>query len=243
MKLFFYRLFRIQKIKSWLWSLLKHGNLRYFVVNTRYKFLEKNMRFLNYENESIGELTVKYNLTAFDIPRAAFGCGGRMEPLIYPIVSYYRKNRNLIKILVVGCRSEDDVFWLRSYGFSDTYGLDLFTYSKYTLIGDIHNTGYPEGLYDVVLLGWMISYTKDPATVFKECKRILKPEGLLGVGLDHNPKQHVDGIKPPRMNPLNSSGEIKKMLDETISHKLVYEYDHYCEDDGRCVIISKMMPN
>ncbi|MBA2611411.1 MAG: class I SAM-dependent methyltransferase [Bacteroidetes bacterium] len=200
------------------------------------------MKFGNYENESIGETTVKHNLSAFNIPRAAFGCGGRMELLIYPLVGYYRKNRESIKILVVGCRSEDDILWLKSYGFTNTFGLDLFSYSKYILIGDIHNTGFEAGSYDVVLLGWMISYTKDPAVVFKECKRILKEDGLLGIGLDHNPKQDAEGIKPPRVNTLNSTQSIKKVLDESIKHKVVVEYDHYYSDDDRCVVISKMLP-
>lgn len=242
MKTFLYRLFKVQKIRRSFWSLLKHYDIRYFIVSLRYKFLKKNMKFGNYENESIGELTVKHNLSAFDIPRAAFGCAGRMELLIYPLVAYYRKNRESIKVLVVGCRTEDDIFWLRSYGFTDTYGFDLFSYSKNILIGDIHNTGFEKGTYDVVLLGWMISYTKDPGLVFKECKRILKEDGLLGVGLDHNPKQKVDGIKPPRVNNLNSTADIKQLFNETINHKVVVEYDHYYDDDDRCVVISKMLP-
>ncbi len=240
MKLFFYRLLRVQQVRTNMWSLLKHYNLRYFIINLRYKLLKRNMKFGNFENESIGELTVKHNLSAFNIPRAAFGCGGRMELLIYPLVAYYRKNRSSIKVLIVGCRSEDDIYWLRSYGFLDTYGLDLFSYSKNILIGDIHNTGFADGSYDVVLLGWMISYTKDPGSVFKECKRILKPGGLFGVGLDHAPNQHIDGIKPPRVNTLNSTTDMKKLMDETIKHKVVFEYDHYYDDDDRCVVISKM---
>ena len=32
-------------------------------------------------------------------------------------------------------------------------------------------------------------------------------------------------------------------MDEVINHKLGFEYDYYCDDDGQCVIISKMMPN
>ncbi|HEY1037865.1 MAG TPA: class I SAM-dependent methyltransferase [Bacteroidia bacterium] len=243
MKVFLYRFFRIQKIKRSIWALLKHADIRYFVVSWRFRFLKHKMRFGNFENQQIGETTVKHNLSAFDIPRAAFGCGGRMELLIYPIVSYYRNNRSLIKILVVGCRSEDDIFWLKSYGFSDTYGLDLFSYSKNILIGDIHNTTFADNTYDVVLLGWMISYTKDPEAVFKECRRILKKDGLLGVGLDHNVMQDVEGIKPPRVNTLNSTASIIESMNAVIDHKVVLEFDHYREDDARCVVISKMISN
>jgi SAM-dependent methyltransferase len=241
MKTFFYRLLRIQKIRRAFWSLLKHYDIRYFVVNLRYMFLKKNMKFGNYENESIGELTVKHNLSAFNFKRAAFGCEGRMELLIYPLVSYFRNNRESVKILVVGCRSEDDILWLKAYGFTNTVGLDLFSYSKHILIGDIHNTGFPEKTYDVVLLGWMISYSKDPLTVFKECNRILKDGGLLGVGLDYNVNQDAEGIKPPRVNTLNSTGEIKKVLDAAAKNKVFVEFDHDYENDARCVVISKML--
>lgn len=243
MKTFFYRLLRVQKIRRAFWSLLKHESIRYFIVSWRFRFLKHKMRFGNYANEQIGETTVKHNLSAFDMPRAVFGCGGRMELLIYPIVSYYRNNRSLIKILVVGCRSEDDIFWLKSYGFTDTYGLDLFSYSKHILIGDIHNTTFADKTYDVVLLGWMISYTKDPGAVFKECRRILKDDGLLGVGLDYNAVQDVEGIKPPRVNTLNSTASMIDLMSATINHKVVLEFDHYREDDARCVVISKMNPN
>ena len=227
---------------SILLGFLRFYPIRLLYVRFRYWWLKKKMRFSEEQSSKIGEQTIAHNLSAFQSPPAAvFGCNGRMGLLIYPVVSYYVNNRQSRKILIVGCRSEDDIFWMRSYGFVNTMGFDLFSYSNNILVGDIHKTNFEDNSFDVVLLGWMISYSKDPICVITECRRILKPEGLLGIGIDHNPNQDRDGIRPPRVNTLNSTSDITNLLDSTIKHKVVFEYDHYPEEDYRCVIISRVL--
>lgn len=224
-------------LKSILIQLLKYRRIRFLVVKYRYLFLKKNMRFYDGDSSSIAQKTVAYNLTAFD-SASGFGCGQRMGLLIYPIVAYNTSNkidRSKLKILIVGCRTEDDLFWMKAYGFKNTLGLDLFSYSKYILLGDIHKTDFPDDSFDVILLGFMIAYSRDPFSIIKECKRILKPNGLLGISLDY--------IAPEKMDPnlystgeisnsLNSSEDIISLLDSTIKHKVLFEYDHYNQKDG-----------
>ena len=94
---------------------LRFYRLRYWIVRIRYAVLKRNMRFAEYRTPQIGEKTVSHNLSAFKYPRAAFGCGGRMGLLIYPIIGYFTKDREKQKILAVGCRTEDDIYWLRAY--------------------------------------------------------------------------------------------------------------------------------
>jgi len=199
------------------------------------------MRFAEYRTPQIGEKTVSHNLSAFKYPRAAFGCGGRMGLLIYPIIGYFTKDREKQKILAVGCRTEDDIYWLRAYRFRDTYGFDLFSYSNNILVGDIHKTTFPDHTYDVILLGWVLSYSKDPAAIIKECKRILKPGGLLGIGIEHNPHQNTEGVGAVRANLLNSTNDLIKLLDSTIEHKIVFEYDHYHPSERGSVIITRVL--
>jgi SAM-dependent methyltransferase len=216
--------------------------IRFWVVKTRYSLLKKNMKFLKTGSDNIGEQTVAHNLSAF-MTDAAFGCGERMGLLIYPVIAFY-SFETIIKyekrVLIVGCRTEDDIYWMKSYGFSQTLGFDLFSYSRHVLIGDIHKTDFENEKFDVVLLGWMISYSKDPEIVIKECRRILKPGGLLGIGVDHDPNQNVNGIKPPRVNTLNSSKDIINLLDSNIKHKILFEYDHYNikDNDHSTTVIS-----
>jgi SAM-dependent methyltransferase len=219
---------------------LKLNKVRYWYVTRRFKKLKKNLRFHESISDDVGINTIKHNLTAFDVA-AGFGCGGRMNILIFPIAAIYVNLEHKTKILIVGCRTEDDIFWMKSYGFNDTLGFDLFSYSDLVVTGDIHKTDFADNTFDVVLLGWMISYSKNPEAVFKECARIIKPNGHLGVGLDHNPTQKDENIGNLRMNYLNSAGDITKVLDDNIQHKPFLTYDHTNENDYRSVVITQIL--
>jgi len=217
-------------IKNIFIQLLKFRRIRFLIVKYRYLFLKKRMKFFDGGSKSIAEKTIRHNLTAFNSD-SGFGCGQRMGLLIYPVVAHYTFSRipkAQKKVLIVGCRTEDDIFWMKAYGFENTFGFDLFSYSKYVLVGDIHKTDFESGSFDIVLLGWMIPYTKDPKTVILECRRILKSGGLLGIGIQHVPTEEKDAVA----NTLNSSGDIISLLDETLEHKVLFEYDHYNQKDG-----------
>ncbi|MEO8414436.1 MAG: class I SAM-dependent methyltransferase [Ginsengibacter sp.] len=221
---------------------LRFKNIRFWFVKKRYSLLKKNMRFKKDGSNSIGEKTIEHNLSAFNSD-AAFGCGERMGLLIYPVIAfynYYTIDKSRKQVLIVGCRTEDDIYWMKSYGFTQTFGFDLFSYSPSVLIGDIHKTDFEEERFDVVLIAWMISYSSDPETVIKECRRILKPGGLLGIGIDHNPNQDYNNIKAPRVNTLNTSQELISLLNSTINHKVLFEYDHYNikDNDHSTTVIS-----
>jgi SAM-dependent methyltransferase len=214
-----------------LW-LLRNDRFRFHLVKLRYQILKHRMRFLTTDATEIGEKTVTHNLDAFLVD-AAFGCGGRMALLIYPLAAYYhffRVRRQDLKILVVGPRTEDDIFWLRAYGFLGVSGLDLFSYSDSIQLGDIHHTDIPSQSVDCVLLGWMISYSKDPERVIEECRRILKPGGLLGIGIEH--LGGPSDPSSPRVNSLNSLADLEKLVTSSGSAQRVFGYDHYNEAAG-----------
>ena len=193
------------------------------------------MKFYNGGSSDISKRTVGYNLTAFN-HGSAFGCGQRMGLMIYPVIAYnsfYKIDKSKLKILIVGCRTEDDIFWMRAYGFSQTFGLDLFSYSKYIWLGDIHGTDFPDESFDVILLGWMIAYSKEPKTVVKECRRILKTGGLLGIGLEYLPtKKTFDKYLGEIPNTLNTTADIISLIDSVTINKVIFEYDHYNQKSG-----------
>ncbi len=110
--------------------LLRIRRIRFLVVKYRYLFLKNKLRIKNDGSSSIGQKTIVHNLSAFATD-AAFGCGERMGLLIYPVVAFYsfmNVDKSTKKVLIVGCRTEDDIFWMKSYGFIDTMGFDLFSY-------------------------------------------------------------------------------------------------------------------
>jgi SAM-dependent methyltransferase len=217
-----------------LLSLLRIDWFRYHFVKARYLLLRRKIRVLQSTSSKIGETTLEHNLGAFE-HNAAFGCGGRMGLLIYPVIafhSFHGVDRSRLKALMVGCRTEDDIYWMKAYGFLNTIGFDLISYSSNVLIGDIHDSGLADQSFDIVVLGWMISYTHDPASVVRECGRLLKPGGLIAIGIEHDPNQKDDIISPPRVNPLNTTTDLVRLLTTAFDHQVIFQYDHHNQASG-----------
>ena len=192
-------------------QVLKIDALRNYYCWARYRYLKGRLRILPEASGGIGRYTVEHNLRALD-QRAAFGMGNRMALLLYPLAAALR-DREDAKVLIVGPRTEDDLYWARSLGLRNVRGLDLFSYSPWIDIGDIHKTGYADGEFDAVILGWVISYSQQPEAMVAECKRILKPGGYLGFGIESNPEMRATGkFHPPRVNALNSAADIATLV-------------------------------
>lgn len=188
-------------------GILKIDILRNYYCWLRYKIRKGRMRTLAAMTDGVGKHTIEHNMGAL-AGRAAFGMGNRMITLLYPLAAVIRDTENP-KILIVGPRTEDDLYLAKSLGMRDVRGLDLFSYSELIDIGDMHATNYAPESFDAVVLGWVISYSTDPARLVHECKRILKPGGYLGFGIESNPEfRRTGAYRAPRVNPLNSGADI-----------------------------------
>lgn len=193
-------------------ALLKVDVLRNYYCWFRYQLRKKNMRLLDTMTEGVGKHTVEHNMGAL-AGRAAFGMGNRMSILLYPLAAALREADNP-RVLIVGPRTEDDLFLAKSLGMGNVRGLDLFSYSEMIDIGDMHATSYPSASFDAVVLGWVISYSTAPERLAQECKRILKPGGYLAFGIESTPEYRGGGpLRPPRVNALNSGADIAKVVD------------------------------
>ena len=64
--------------------------------------------------------------------------------------------------------------------------LDLFSYSPYVDIGDMHNMPYPDNSFDVVFVGWVLSYSKGPAGGGRGYLRVTKPGGIIILAGDYS---------------------------------------------------------
>jgi SAM-dependent methyltransferase len=200
---------RIARIRD---ALLKVDKLRNVYCWFRYQLRKKNMRLLDTMTEGVGKHTVEHNMGAL-AGRAAFGMGNRMSILLYPLAAALRDTDNP-RVLIVGPRTEDDLFLAKSLGMSNVRGLDLFSYSEMIDIGDMHATSYPSASFDAVVLGWVISYSTAPERLEQECKRILKPGGYLAFGIESTPEYRRGGpLRPPRVNSLNSGADIARVVD------------------------------
>lgn len=217
--------------RSAFYQLLRIDSLRFAYCKLRWIINRRKLRFAPHISDDVGADTIKHNLSAFD-HTAVFGMAKRMSLLLYPVAALMR-GRSEPRVLIVGPRSEDDIFWAKSLGLTDVVGLDLFSYSKYVKVGDVHATGFETGSFDAVLLGWVISYSKTPQRIMLECMRILKPGGFLAVGIEVDPDQSQLGLRPPRMNPVNSADDIQAL----IQMERVFHTEPAPNERGECGIV------
>jgi hypothetical protein len=211
---------------------LPYGRMRWLFLRGKLRFLEKTST-----TEGVGEETVSHNLDALLHSNAAFGMAKRMSLLLFPLAAVLKDRLGSARVLIVGPRTEDDIFWARSLGLQDTTGLDLFSYSKHIGLGDIHNSGLSDNSYDAVLLGWMLSYSSQPETVVQECKRMLKPGGYLGIGIESNALQDIEGVRPPRVNALNSTADLIGLVDAPV----VFSNEPYEKITYDCGVLFKVL--
>ena len=121
----------------------------------------------------------------------------RILRLLHPLIVIDRLDPPTSRVLMVGCRFEADMLYLLGFGFNakNVRGMDLLSYSPWVDLGDMHNTSYADESWDAVVLGWVLSYSTQQDVVAREMLRILKPGGLLAVGVTHYPKSKLDEFR------------------------------------------------
>ena len=151
--------------------------------------------------------------------------GSKTIEIIYPLKSIDSVDFENDKVLSVGPRNEGELFVIRSLGFKwkNIKGLDLITYSKLTDLGDIHNSNYEANSFNVIVCGWVITYSNNFEKMLKEMIRITKNGGIVSIGFTYHPTEN---------NTLHSTEQIIEKCKDNIS--LVYfNFDAYKKDKTR----------
>jgi SAM-dependent methyltransferase len=101
------------------------------------------------------------------------------------------------RILSVGPRSEGELFNLAAHGFlwRRITGLDLISYSPRVLLGDMHAMPFPDGEFDAVVLGWVIAYSEEPVRAAREVLRVIRPGGIVAVGVEYSPLSQEEELR------------------------------------------------
>jgi SAM-dependent methyltransferase len=84
-----------------------------------------------------------------------------------------------LKILLIGPRSETELYSVKAAGFSmeNVKALDLFSYSPLVTPGDMHAPPFDDNSFDIVFITAVLSYSKNVSQVASEVKRVLKDGG------------------------------------------------------------------
>ena len=127
------------------------------------------------------------NRSIFDVGTSL--AGGSANLLFEAIKKKYNKSefKNL-KILSIGPRAEGEIFNIFSYGFElkNIIGVDLFSYSPFIKLGDMHDLNFNDEEFDIVLMNKCLAYSNNKQKALSEAKRVLSKNGLLIIGYSVN---------------------------------------------------------
>lgn len=197
-------------------AVLRLFKLHFFtrlVFRLRFFWLARIRRKLRvYEDES-GVLAGDYSLGQLKAGRPAT----RILDLIRPLVSI-DKVTSKSSIVSIGCRFEADLLYLCGYGFDPrrVKGLDMISYSPWVDCGNMHKMDYADDTWDVVLMGWVMTYSDTPDVAAKEVVRVTKPGGLVAIGVTYEP--------PHRLEALQQQGNIVSYDEEHPRMQTVKQY-------------------
>ena len=123
--------------------------------------------------------TVSHNLKSLRAPNI------RNEKLL--LASMCIEDIEAGKSLIIGCRTEEEIFLFRGYGFKDVTAVDLISYSPLVLEADMHEMPFPNDSFDFIFCAYTLSYSQMPSRAAKEFVRVLKDGGHIAIAVEYTP--------------------------------------------------------
>jgi len=108
------------------------------------------------------------------------------------------------KFLDVGCGLGFFLEGIRKHSKWDVYGVEIaataadFARDRLGLAvhqGELEDVRYPEGFFDYIQLHNVLEHVRDPMTLLKECRRILKSDGILDIRVPNGRVDSLDLLK------------------------------------------------
>lgn len=124
------------------------------------------------------------------------------------------------KFLDVGCGLGFFLEGIRKHSKWDVYGVEIaataadFARDRLGLAvhqGELEDVGYPDGFFDYIQLHNVLEHVREPMTLLKECRRILKSDGILDLRVPNGRVDSLDLLKFYRNQgepPFSKSGHL-----------------------------------
>lgn len=189
--------------------------IRFTVAWIRFAYFRRRrgIKTINGDLAAVSRLTVCHNLKGMHDLAVV-----RSTMLIRPLASLEMLSSQS-RILCIGPRTEGELLNVVAHGFSrrSIRGLDLISYSPWIDVGDMHAMPYADESWDAVILGWVLAYSLDQRRAAEECMRVLRPGGLVAVGVEYNPLSddeiaRVEGYAPGNPIRLTTVDQILELF-------------------------------
>lgn len=159
-------------------SILKDYDKKNLAYNQELKknALEKNLDFKSW----------LFDLKKFNINLSNFS-GDRFNLLINHFHSFDYINKNEAKVLIIGPRTEGDIYRARIFGFKkeNISAIDLHSYSPNITLGDMHAIPYKDNSFDIIFSCWTLVYSDNNKKAVDEIIRVSRNNCLVGIGYSH----------------------------------------------------------
>src|SRR5262249_13781537 len=144
--------------------ILEIGLARAAIAQWRYRDL---MQAGGIKTASSAELAIPDTIAYNEMTLRSYVADDRPMRMIWPLVSIARVLEDVgnLKVLSIGARTEMELFALLGTGFSlpNITMIDLFSYSPIIQIGDMHKMEFPDDTFDVIVLGYVLGYSRKPS--------------------------------------------------------------------------------
>lgn len=171
-------------------QLLQVANVRKILARERTKhFMAQNKLRSVDEGGQVSHNTIGHNLQQV-IEKADMDRPVIMVNVVKGIERVINNVANL-DTLSIGPRSEIEIFALMAAGFNADRisAIDLFSYSPYVDTGDMHSMPYADNSFDVVFVGWVLSYSRDQAAAAREILRVCRDRAIVVLAGSYSDEQ------------------------------------------------------
>lgn len=133
------------------------------------------------------------------------------------------------KLLEIGCGNGDRLIKIRRLGWKvEGQEIDSMAVSACSKrypelkvsLGGVHDLSYPDDTFDAVIMNHIVEHLHDPASILRECLRILKKGGVLVLATPNINsfghryfKSAWRGLEPPRHLYIFSVNTLKKLAE------------------------------
>lgn len=112
------------------------------------------------------------------------------------------------KILIIGPRTEADIFKLKAYEYSNIEAIDLIFYSELITLMDCHQMTFPANTFDAIFCGWVLPYSTDPQKNADNIIRVAKNKSLIAIGVEYSRHSLINSIYQIKSLFKNKIGDI-----------------------------------
>lgn len=217
--------------------LLDHA--RFIVGLRRYKQAKAEGRFrIGDELDNLFGDALEHNVRGLD----EFVAGPRTNRLIRPLCAIDRVffNASALKALCVGPRTEMELLSLVAQGFQpeNIRGLDLFSYTPWIETGNMHSMPYADDSFDVLIAGWVLTYSSDPEMACREFLRVVKNKGIIAIGSTYlSPERAAKNGAGRSAVHYPSVDELLRRFGRSVRNVYVRHDSEAGAEEGRTIVI------